>query len=148
MSMNNTKEISRPVLICGPGRTKQSFKEKVNINSIIARHRKTGMVDHLNSKTPFYGDVSNITDYKESVEKVLEANTLFKNMSSEIREKFKNDPSEMIQFLENPDNLEEAIKLKMVTKRPEEVEKKAPEAVKKAIKTDKKPLIKEPIKDE
>ena len=43
-------------------------------------------------------------------------------MSADIRERFKNDPAEMISFLEDENNLPEAIKLGMVTT-PEKVDK-------------------------
>lgn len=111
----------RVKLICEPGssRTKQSFKDQVNINKIIKKHRRTGMLNHVNSKRPFYGDVSNLTDYAGALQKVKEAEELFGNMSADIRERFGNNPQEMITFLENPDNLKEAIELGMVLKKPD-----------------------------
>ena len=75
------------------------------------------MLEHLNKNQPFYGDVTNIADYKTSLEKVLEAETLFNAMSADVREKFKNDPQEMITFLEDPNNIDEAVELGMVTKK-------------------------------
>lgn len=116
MSYNYKGE--KPTITCGPGRTKQSFSEKVNINSIIAKHRRTGMIEHLNKNKPFYGDVSEITTYKESLETVLIAQNLFSKMSADIRERFKNDPNEMITYLNDPKNIEEAIKLKMIKPKP------------------------------
>ena len=64
------RERVRVQVFCGPGRTKQSFRDKVNINSIIAKHRRTGMLNHVNGKTPFYGDVSGVIGYQESLEVV------------------------------------------------------------------------------
>lgn len=101
----------------GPGLTKQSFAGEVDINKIIAGYEKTGMVTHLNSKEPFYGDVSEIGDYEHCLEVVKEAEELFGAMEAKVREKFKNDPAEMIDFLEDPSNIEEAVKLGMVVER-------------------------------
>lgn len=98
--------------------TKQSFADETDINKIIARFAKTGMLDSLNDKEPFYGDVSDILDYQASLNLIREADELFMAMSPEIRERFKNDPQLMIDFLENPGNLDEAIKLGMVVPRP------------------------------
>lgn len=100
----------------GSSLTKQSFKDQVNINTIVAKHRRTGMFEHLNEKTPFYGDVSHIEDYKSCLEIVIKAKTLFAGMSADIRERFKNDPNEMISFLNDKSNLKEAEELQMITK--------------------------------
>lgn len=104
-----------------PSRTKQSFRDDVNINKIIARFDRTGMVSHLNSKTPFYGDVSSIVGYQEALNKVKEADELFGRMSAEIRNRFKNDPALMIEFLSDPVNNAEALKLGMIVAPPEPV---------------------------
>lgn len=112
------KSRKRPTLDTGEGLTKQAFKEQVNINSIMAKYRKTGMVEHLNSKAPFYGDVSDIKSYEESLQVVMKAQALFAGLSAQIRERFANDPNRMIEFLSKEENLEEAVKLGLVVKRP------------------------------
>lgn len=103
----------------GSGLTKQSFAGEVNINQIIASYEKTGMVTHLNAKAPFFGDVSDISPYQDALNIVNKANELFSGMDAVVRERFDNDPAKMIGFLENPSNLEEALKLGIVVKRPE-----------------------------
>lgn len=110
---------ARPKLVTGKGKTKQSFKDKVDINKIIKRHHKTGMIEHINKKEPFYGDVSDIAGYQESLEVVMKANELFGNMSAEIRKKFKNNPMDMITWLQDPKNAQEAFDLGMTVKKPE-----------------------------
>lgn len=112
------RERNRVSLVCGPTRTKQSFREQVNINSILARHRRSGMLDHVNGKTPFYGDVSGIADYQEALNVVHRASELFNGMSAAVRRRFDNDPVRMIEFLQDPSNLKEAQELGMVVKPP------------------------------
>ena len=107
-----------PGISCGPGKTKQNFREQVNINKMIERYKKTGMLDHVNARAPFYGDVSDIISYQESLAIVARANELFMNMSSTVRERFANDPAKMIAFLQDEKNLDEAVRLGMVTKKP------------------------------
>lgn len=102
----------------GPGVTKQSFADEVNINKIIARFDKNGMVTHINKSPGFFGDVSELVDYQESLNIVMKAEELFSGMSAEIRARFGNDPGQMIEFLEDPKNLEEAKKLGMVLEKP------------------------------
>lgn len=105
----------------GPGKTKQSFRDEVNINKIVASFEKTGMVTHLNSREPFYGDVSEIVSYQDALNIVNKANELFNGMDARVRERFANDPAKMIEFLEDEKNLDEAVKLGMAVKRPEVV---------------------------
>lgn len=115
----------------GPGLTKQSFAGEVDINKIVAGFEKTGMLTHLNSRQPFYGDVSDIRDYHEALSVVRTAEELFDGMDAKVRERFHNDPAKMIEFLANEENREEAIKLGIVVKPPVIVPEpsKAPEPV-------------------
>lgn len=100
------------------GRTKQAFADQVNINNIIAKFGKTGMISHVNGRQPFYGDVSGISSYEDALSIVRKADELFNGMSSSVRERFGNDPVEMIEFLQDPKNLEEARSLGMVAMPP------------------------------
>lgn len=116
---------------CDPdsSRTKQSFKDQVNINKIIARFAKTGMIDSVNRRQPFYGDVSNIRSYHDAMNVVVEAQRLFGSMSASIRKKFDNDPAKMIAWLDDPKNLDEAVALGMAVKRPERAPAATPTVV-------------------
>lgn len=124
MGMYGTPRLKVDCREGGPSLTKQSFRDEVNINKIIARYEKTGMVEHLNKKAPFYGDVSGLVDYQSALNVVKEAEDLFMGMSAEIRSRFNNDPQLMIEFLSDARNKEEAIKLGIVNPDPS---KKAPE---------------------
>lgn len=104
----------------GPGLTKQSFAAETDINKIVAGFEKTGMLSSVNEREPFYGDVSGIASYQECFDIVNKANQLFNGMDAKVRSRFRNNPVEMISFLEDPVNLEEAISLGMVVKRPVE----------------------------
>lgn len=120
MSIGNVEGVTRVKIGGGESKTKQSFRDKCDINKIIAKYQKTGMLRNLNNGQPFYGDVSMFKDYKQSLDKVNDATELFMKMSPTIRERFKNDPAEMIKFLENKNNLKEAQELGMVVKPPKE----------------------------
>lgn len=107
----------RPKVEFGESLTKQAFKDQVNVNRIIAKYQKGQMVTHLNSKEPFYGDVSEIASYQKSLDIVMQAQELFMGMSSQVREKFQNDPAKMIAFLKDKKNHEEAVKLGLIKKK-------------------------------
>lgn len=104
-----------------PSRTKQDQKDAADIHKILERYTRTGQIPQ-NTLDPMYGDFSQITDFREARNSLIEAENTFYGLPSEIRTKFKNDPANMIDFLSDETNREEAIKLGLVT-RPEEIVK-------------------------
>lgn len=116
MSMDFDGTVKRSV-VCGGGLTKQSFKDGVNINSIVARYRKTGEFGSENGREPFFGDVSGVLGYQEACGVVIRAQALFDGLPSAVRERFMNEPSRLIAFLNDKSNLDEAVRLGIVSKR-------------------------------
>lgn len=98
------KALERPVLVCGPSRTKQSFKKECDINNILARYAKTGLLTPVESRPPAFLDVSEVGDYQSAVENVRSANELFMELPSGIRSEFRNDPGEFLDFCTDPEN--------------------------------------------
>lgn len=94
----------------GTSRTKQSFRDETNINTIMARFQKTGMLEFVNKHEPQYGDVTAI-DFQNSMESVAQAREMFADLPSKVRDRFNNDPAELLDFLDNPDNKDEAVLL-------------------------------------
>ncbi len=116
----------------GPGRTKQSFQEETDINTIMARFVKTGMLEFVNKHNPQYGDVSNV-DFQTSMETVAKSREMFADLPAKIRDRFNNDPAELLEFLDNPENKEEAVLLglaKPAPKAPEKEKEPTPPATK------------------
>lgn len=108
------------------GRTQQHFKEQCNINFIVEKARKTGLLAHLNNRTPQYADVTKIPDYQDAMETIITANNAFWSLDARSRERFGNDPARMIDFLQDENNYDEAVKLGLVEKKlpvPEVIQK-------------------------
>lgn len=103
----------------GESRTQQSHQKEVNINTIVAKARLGVFPDA--AKPGFYGDFTNATDYHEAYNRVIDAQSDFMGLPSEIRKKFDNDPAALLDFLADEKNLEEAIDLGLVD-RPEPVQ--------------------------
>ncbi len=95
----------------GPSLAKQSFKKECDINNIMNKYKKTGVITHLATPSGKYGDFSQATDYQTSLNTVMYAQTLFNELNSDIRAKFNNDPSQFLEYAENPDNLEGMIEM-------------------------------------
>lgn len=102
------------VLVCGPGRTKQSFRERVNINSIISRYRKTGMLDQVAQNNGVFMDVSKYGDLHAAMQQIEEAKQAFLALPSDVRTRFGNDPAELVSFLQNDNNRAEAVELGLI----------------------------------
>ncbi len=101
----------------GHSRTKQSFKDETDINAIMARFQTTGMLEFVNKHEPQYGDVTAI-DFQTSMQSVARARELFADLPSKVRDRFNNDPAELLEFLDNPDNREEAVLLGLAKRAP------------------------------
>ncbi len=102
------------------GRTKQAFKKECDINQIMAKYQKTGAITHFAKNSPSYGDVTS-QDFQESMEIITKAQQLFDDLPSSIRDKFGGSPGAFLDFVQNPDNLEEMQDLGLAssTKEPE-----------------------------
>ena len=99
-------------------RTQQQFKDVTDVNLIIAKYRKGEEITHVNRKAGVYADVSQISDFQQALDKVLEAQHAFSTINAETRLRFQNDPAKFIEFLRDPNNEEEAIKMGLVERKP------------------------------
>lgn len=77
--------------------TQQSFKEEVDVNTIV---RRFGM----NAGIPkgvaegVYGDFTGISSYEDAVAQIDRAHSGFMRLPPEVRERFANDPGRLVQF--------------------------------------------------
>ena len=101
--------------------TQQQFKEECDVNNILAKYRKTGLVTHLSKHQGKFGDFSSLEDYQTSIGKIQEAQQSFLQLPSELRSKFENDPAKLIEFLSDANNDEEAVKYGLKVKIHKEV---------------------------
>lgn len=83
--------------------TKQSFKDECNINNILARYIKTGVITHVNNMVPQYGDSPSL-DLLEAYQIVEQAQNSFMALPAVIRAKFDHDPAKFLEFVEDPQN--------------------------------------------
>lgn len=98
-----------------PSKTDQSFAEQCDINNIIKRYQQTGQVTHLAKNQGIYSDVSEIPDLQGAFQAVQDASFAFSTLPASIRDRFKNNPIEFVEFLQNPENDAEAISLGLKT---------------------------------
>lgn len=97
-----------------PSMTKQSHKDECDVNNILKKYSQTGVITHSNSKQGTYGNFADAQDYQSSLNSLMTAQDNFDNLPAQIRDRFKNDPYELLTFLDNPANKDEAIKLNLL----------------------------------
>lgn len=96
--------------------TQQHMGQECDINTIMAKAMKTGILQSPGQrpKLPTYGDFSEIGTFQDAHNLVMQARESFMKFPAIIRKKFNNDPGQMLAFLENPENKEEAIKIGLI----------------------------------
>jgi len=87
-----------------PSLTRQAFREECQINSILDRYQKTGIVEHVNTHSPQYGDISAL-DFKEAQDTLAKARTMFEELPSAAREHFHHDPQEFLEYVNEVDDV-------------------------------------------
>lgn len=98
----------------GESMTEQHHKDSVNINNIVERFQRTGVVEHRNEHRGEYGFADAIT-FQEAMYTVTKGQQIFDELPSHIRKKFNHDPAEFLGFVQNPENAEEMVKLGLAT---------------------------------
>jgi phage internal scaffolding protein len=93
--------------------TQQHFKDECDINNILRQFNITGLLPEA-PLSPRYGDFTGISDYHTALNQVIAAEDEFMALPAQIRGRFDNDPAKLIEFLENSENKDEAIKLGLV----------------------------------
>lgn len=99
-------------------RAQQQFKDESDINTIVKRFGLTGELPD-DFKAPVSGDFTNIMDFQSAMNAIRAAEESFMEMPAEMRARFNNDPQRLIEFLDNGDNRDEALKMGIIQKPPE-----------------------------
>lgn len=102
------------IVSTNPSLTQQHFKDEADINKIIARYNRTGvLVDPSvpRSGSAMFGDFSDIQDFQSAQNAICAATEAFGELDSRLRRRFNNDPGQLIAFLDDPKNYEEGVKL-------------------------------------
>jgi len=66
------------------------------------------------NRQPQFGDFTTGNDFRETLHSVMEAEESFAALSSQVRKRFDNDPSKLMDFLNNEENRKEAIELGLI----------------------------------
>lgn len=92
----------------------QQFKDETDINVLFGRYLETGEMPQIDGLT--YGDFTGIFNYQDAQQRVLDAQQAFSQLPAKVKNRFDNNPQKLIDFLNDPDNREEAILYGLVAK--------------------------------
>jgi len=92
------------------GMTQQHFKDQVDINNILAKYRRTGVVEHVKKARELYGDFTELGEYARDLDKVAKAQQTFEMMPAEIRNQFKNSIQGFFEFIGDEKNKDQCVK--------------------------------------
>lgn len=107
------------------GREKQSFKDECDINNIMRRFQATGELTHLAQRPPLWGEIPEL-DFAGAMGMIVDARERFQQLPAVVRDRFNNDPAQLLAFVQDESNRAEAIKLGLIPA--PEGPAKAPEA--------------------
>ena len=90
-----------------PSRTRQEFAEECDINTLMSRFERTGVISHVNPRSPMYLDLSEgVPDLQSAMDMVRIATDSFMSLPAAVRRDFDNDPVKFVMFAEDPANIE------------------------------------------
>lgn len=93
----------------------QSERDECDINKLVERYGVTGSLP-VAAHLPTYQDFEGIFDFQSAMNAVISADKAFLSLPAKVRSRFGNDPQQLLIFLGDEANREEAISLGLVVK--------------------------------
>lgn len=87
--------------------TQQSAKDECDINLIVEAAKRGADLSQLTRPT-MYGDFTGLPSYREALLMVNKARDMFMALDANVRKRFGNDPAEMLDFIADDKNRDEA----------------------------------------
>lgn len=114
-----------------PSLTEQHHKDSCDVNLIMARYQKTGLIDHVKKHGGDYGFCDGAT-FQEHMFAIRKANEMFHDLPSSAREYFDQKPEKFLDFVDSlpdgPEGTQQLVKLGLApeSKLPEKPGTEAP----------------------
>lgn len=100
-----------------PSMTQASHAQDADLNVIVQRFGITdGALPPAALDPRYFGDFTDAVDFKTALDRIRVAYENFDRLPATLRTRFNNDPRELYAWVNNPDNLDEAIDLKILSK--------------------------------
>lgn len=104
-----------------PSMTQQQFKDEADINYIVSMYDSSGVMPTFHGDgqpaQPVFGDFASLPDNaQEMYNRMIEAKNNFDSLPLEVRKRFNYDPAAFLDFVDNPENLDELLAMGLATK--------------------------------
>lgn len=96
-------------------RTQQHYREIVNVNTIMKKAQKSGVLPVVNQES-YYAEIPTSYDYKKMLDRIISIDQKFNALPADVRSKFGNDPDQILKYLKDPKNEKEARELGLLRK--------------------------------
>jgi phage internal scaffolding protein len=114
---HNAASIAHGLSCQEPTRAQQHHKEECDINVILKKFGKTGILP-INPSEALYPDFSDAVDYHTALNQIIASEREFDLLPSHIRKHFDNDPAKLVYFMQDKKNYDEAVNLGLIAKKP------------------------------
>lgn len=85
--------------------SQQEFKRECDINVIMAKYQKQGVLTHINTHGLEYGDFTSPGDFQTAMETIKNAEQMFSELPSKAREYYHNDPARFLEACQDPEHI-------------------------------------------
>lgn len=113
MKVRNRNEVYKSSIDTGSeSRVKKSQQASTDINNIVEKWLRQGAPAGglwQNRRPPQYADFSNVNEYHEMLNQVRGAEADFEELPADVRARFGNKVENLIEWLANHENAEEAL---------------------------------------
>lgn len=96
----------------------QQFKDECDINTLVKRFGVTGLLPEQ-PEWPAQADFTHVGSFQECMQLVKESEAAFMSLPADVRERFGHEPGLLLEFLYDPKNRDEAVRLGIVAPAPE-----------------------------
>lgn len=91
----------------GPSLTKQEFADECDVNKIMERYNKTGVLPQSVDRSAFYFDADEMPwTFQEMQNILIDARNAFAALPAVVRKEFDNDPVAFAEFANDPKNVD------------------------------------------
>lgn len=93
--------------------TEQAHKDVTDINKIIEKYDKHGLLSHVQTMEARYGDVTGV-DFRNAQDLYIKAQNSFEALPANIKKRFNQSAADFLDFMDDPNNRDEAIELGLI----------------------------------
>lgn len=113
ISISMRKNGRKRVLISGSTetRTEQCHKNMCDTNTIAKRLQRG---EYYDPGQGVYGDFTSGLDFQMCMDRIVDAQQDFDRLPAQLRKRFNNSPADLLNFLCDPENRDEGIKLGLI----------------------------------